>query len=107
MSDFINTDHRREPMSNRIPEPTHVDEPLEAQGYADVISRVASDKQAIILRRDGSDVAAVVPLEFLEALHDAKVMDEAQQLLKTVNWERKLKENPPPQSWFDGDEPKP
>ena len=94
-------------MTLQLQEPTHVDEPHEVQEYADVITCVAADCQPVVVRRGGADVAVVVPLEYLEFLQDALIMEEAQRLLKTVNWERKLKENPPPQAWFDRDEPKP
>lgn len=94
-------------MTTQVQQMNHVDEPHEAKDYAEVMSRVAANGQAVIVRRDGADLAAIVPLEYLELLQDALIMEEAQRLLKTVNWERKLKENPPPQSWFDGDEPKP
>jgi PHD/YefM family antitoxin component YafN of YafNO toxin-antitoxin module len=94
-------------MTTQMQPMAHVDEPHEAKDYADVISRVAAEGQAVIVRRNGADLAAIVPLEYLELLQDALQVEEAQRMLKTVNWERKLKENPPPQSWFDGDEPKP
>jgi antitoxin (DNA-binding transcriptional repressor) of toxin-antitoxin stability system len=84
-----------------------VDEPAEAKGYADVLSRVASEGQPVILRREGNDLAAIVPLSLLEELRDALAMEEAQQKLRKLDLLRLAKENPPPQSWFDNDEPKP
>ena len=38
---------------------------------------------------------------------EATAMEEAQRLLESMNLARMAKENPPPQAWFDGDEPKP
>ena len=46
-----------------VPEPTHIDEPQIAKGYADVLSEVASKRQPVIVRRAGEDLAAVIPLE--------------------------------------------
>jgi hypothetical protein len=94
-------------MSLVIQQPEKVDEPAEAKGYADVISRVASEGQAVILRREGHDLAAIVPLAFLEELIDKRAMEEAQRKLRKLDLPRIAKENPPPQSWFDNDEPKP
>jgi hypothetical protein len=94
-------------MTLQLQEPSHVDEPHDANAYADVVSRVAAEHQAIIVRRGGADVAAIVPLEYLELVLDALAMEEAQRIARTVGWDRLVKENPPPQSWFDGDEPKP
>ena len=39
--------------------------------------------------------------------YDALAKDEAERLTKTVDWKGLAKTSPPPQSWFDGDEPKP
>ena len=39
--------------------------------------------------------------------YDALARDEAERLTKTVDWKGLAKTSPPPQSWFDGDEPKP
>jgi hypothetical protein len=94
-------------MSLVIQQPEKIDEPAEAKGYADVISRVAAEGQPVIVRREGNDLAAIVPLAFLEELRDAQAMEEAQRMLKKLDLPRIAKENPPPQSWFDGDEPKP
>ena len=94
-------------MNSLLEEPEKVDEPAEAKGYADVLSRVAAEGHPVILRREGNDLAAIVPLAFLEELRDALAMEEAQRMLKKLDLPRIAKENPPPQSWFDGDEPKP
>ena len=94
-------------MTVQLQEPSHVDEPRQAQEYADVMSRVAAERRAVIVRRNGADLAAIVPLEFLELLEDAIAMEKAQQLAKKLDRTRLVKTSPPPQSWFDGDEPKP
>lgn len=88
-------------------EPNHVDEPEHAREYAEVLSRVASEHQAVIVRRGGADLAAVVPLEYLELLQDMLTRKEAEQLAARLDWEPLLKASPPPQDWFDIEEPKP
>ncbi len=87
-------------------EPNHVDEPEHAREYADVLSRVAAEHQAVIVRRGGTDLAAVVPLEYLELLRDVMSRQKAEQLAERLDWEKLLK-NSPPQEWFDGEEPRP
>ena len=57
-------------MTLQLQDPPHVDEPTEVQQYADILGRVAADRQAVIVRRGGADLAAVVPLEYLELLLD-------------------------------------
>ena len=94
-------------MTMQLQEPTHVDEPQQVQGYADVMSRVAADHKAVIVRRGGADLAAIIPLEYLEILQEALAMEEAERLTKTIDWKTLAKTSPPPQAWFDGDEPKP
>ncbi len=88
-------------------EPSHVDEPEHAREYAEVLSRVAADHQAVIVRRGGADLAAVVPLEYLELLRDVLTRQEAEQLAGRLDWENLLKTSPPSQEWFDSEEPKP
>src|SRR5690349_9166510 len=88
-------------------EPDHVDEPQLAQEYADVLSRVAADRQPVIVRRGGEDLAAVISLEHLELLRDILARQEAERLAMQIDWDRVVKAYPPPQEWFEGDEPKP
>ena len=94
-------------MTINLQERTHVDEPQQCQEYADVASRVASEKKPVVVLRNGAELVAIVALEHLEILEDALAMEEAQRILKTLDLRKIAKENPPPQSWFDGDEPKP
>jgi hypothetical protein len=86
---------------------SHVDEPGAAEGYADVLSQVATNGQPVIVRRAGEDFAAVVPLEYLELAQDAVARQKAEQLAATLDWKQLAKNSPPAQNWFDGDEPKP
>ena len=90
-----------------VPEPTHVDEPDVAAGYAAVLSQVAEQGQPVIVRRDGEDFAAVIPLEHLELMRDLLARQEAERLAGQLNWPKLVAQNPPPQHWFEGEEPKP
>ncbi len=95
-------------MTLNLEEPTRVDEPTKVEGwYADMISRVLTERQAVIVRRDGADVAVVLPFECLELLQDSIAREKALEMARKLDWDRLVKENPPPQSWFEGDEPKP
>lgn len=88
-------------------QPSHMDEPAAAQEYSNVLTRVASEHQPIILRRHGQDLAAVIPLEHLEVLQDALARQEADRVAKEIDWDTVVKTYRPPQEWFDNDEPKP
>jgi PHD/YefM family antitoxin component YafN of YafNO toxin-antitoxin module len=94
-------------MSSHLYEPNRVDEPRQAEEYADVISKVVTEKHAVMLRREGADAAVIIPLDQWEILAEALAMEECQRLLKTMNLREMAKSNPPPQAWFDIDEPKP
>ncbi len=87
--------------------PSHVDEPGLAAGYAEVFSQVATNGQPVIVRQAGEDLAAVVPLQYLELVQDAVARQKAEQISATLDWERLVKNSPPPQEWFNGNEPKP
>ena len=87
-----------------LPEPGRVDEPRAAQEYADVLSRVAAEHRAVIVRRNGEDLAAVVPLEHLELLREVLARQEVEKLAAQINWDRLVREYRPPQAWFDDDD---
>ncbi len=90
-----------------LTDPGHVDEPREAQEFSDVLSRVASDHRPVIVRRNGEDLAAVIPLEHLELLREVLARQDVEKLAAQIDWDRLVKTRPPAQEWFDGDEPKP
>lgn len=94
-------------MTTQLQEPSRVNEPQQATGYAEMISKVAAEGKALVVCRDGAEVAAIVPMEFLESVQDALARERALEMSRNLDWDRLVKENPPPQSWFDGDEPKP
>ena len=54
-----------------LEEPGRVDEPQAAREYADVLSQVAAVGRPVIVRRNGKDLAAVIPLEHLELVREA------------------------------------
>jgi PHD/YefM family antitoxin component YafN of YafNO toxin-antitoxin module len=94
-------------MQALLPEPGRIDEPGAAKEYSEVFTQVASDHRPVIVRRNGADLAAVIPLEHLEMLQDLLARQEAERVASHVNWDRLVRNSPPPQLWFDGDEPKP
>ncbi len=94
-------------MTMHLQEPGRMDEPIEAQEYADVLSRVAANHEAVILQRGGTDLAAIIPLDYLEVLLDTLARQEAERISGTLDWDRLVIANTPPQEWFDHDEPKP
>lgn len=88
-------------------EPERVDEPQRVQEYAEVFSRVASRRQPVIVRRGGSDFAAVIALEHLQLLQEILAQQEAERIASEMDWAKVAKVSAPPQQWFEGDEPKP
>ena|SRR5580765_5313797 len=88
-------------------EASRIDEPQQLGAFADVLSRVAADRHPVVIRRDGADLAAVVPIEHLELLQDLVARQEAEALASSLDWDGIVKANHPPQDWFDGEEPKP
>ena len=90
-----------------LDEPGRVDEPQAVQEFADVFTQVAADRQPVIVRRNGADLAAVIPLEYLEFVREALARQEMQKLTAQIDWEQARKTLRPVPEWFDGDEPKP
>jgi prevent-host-death family protein len=90
-----------------LDEPGRVDEPRAAQEFSDVLTRVAAEHRSVIVRRNGQDLAAVIPLEALELVREVLARQDVEKLAAQINWERARQTLRPPQEWFDGDEPKP
>src|SRR5437016_3238259 len=84
-------------------EPGQVDEPRVAQEYSDVFTHVAAEKRAVIVRRNGENLAAVIPMEHLELLQELAGRAEAEKLALQIEWDRVIPRNSPPQDWFDAD----
>ena len=49
----------------------------------------------------------MVPLAYLELAREALEWHRAEEMAKKIDWERILKTNKPPQSWFDDEEDNP
>ncbi len=90
-----------------VAEPGRVDEPRAAQEYAEVLTQVAAERRPVIVRRNGEDLAAVIPLEYLDLVREILARPEVERLAAQIDWERARQALRPPQEWFDGDEPKP
>ena len=90
-----------------IPDPGHIDEPQQAVDYAAVLSDVAARHQPVIVRRNGADFAAVVPLEHLELMREVLASQEAERLAAQLDWPRLTAACAPAKEWLEGDEPKP
>jgi prevent-host-death family protein len=95
------------PKHTLLSEPDHVDEPQQIQDYRGLVSRVAATQHPVIVRRGGADVAAVIPVAHLELLRELLAQQEAEQRAAQVDWAQMAQVSPPPQQWFEGDEPKP
>ena len=61
-----------------LEEPGRVDEPQAAQEYAAVLSQVVAAGRPVIVRRNGEDLAAVVPLEHLELVREILAHQEVE-----------------------------
>jgi hypothetical protein len=89
-----------------LEEPGRVDEPLAALGYSAMFTQVATEHRTVIVRRDGADLAAVVPLEHLELLREAVARQEVEQRAASIDWQGAGLLSPPPEAWFnDNDNP--
>jgi hypothetical protein len=90
-----------------LEEPGRVDEPQAAQEYSAVLTQVAAACRPVIVRRNGEDLAAVIPLEHLELVREFMASQEVQRLAAQIDWDRARQTLRPSQEWYDGDEPKP
>jgi hypothetical protein len=85
-----------------LEEPGRVDEPQAAQEYAAVLTRVVAAGRPVIVRRNGEDLAAVIPLEHLEFVREILARQEAERSAAAIDRSRS-KALRPPQSWFHDD----
>src|SRR5712692_4092265 len=84
-----------------LPEPGRVNEPQAVQEYANMLSQVVAEGKPVIIRRNGEDLAAVIPLEYLELLREVLACQEVEKLAAQIDWDRVPKTHRPPQEWFD------
>jgi hypothetical protein len=87
-----------------LEEPGRVDEPKGAKEYADVLSEVATAGRPVIVRRNGEDLAAVIPLEQLELIREILARQEVEASAAQIDWKLEQRAVRPPQSWFDDDD---
>ncbi len=88
-------------LQSLLTEPGRVDEPRAVQEYSDVLSQVAADGKPLIVRRNGADLAVIIPLEYLELLREFVARQEVEQRAAQIDWNRVPKTHRPPQEWFD------
>jgi PHD/YefM family antitoxin component YafN of YafNO toxin-antitoxin module len=88
-------------------EPDRVDEPKAARDYADVLSQVAAAGRPVIVRRNGEDLAAVIPLEHLELVREILARHEVETAAAEIDWSRARNTLRPPQSWFEDEDDNP
>jgi hypothetical protein len=84
-----------------LTEPGRIDEPGAVQEYAAVLSQVAAAGRPVIVRRNGEDLAAVIPLEYLELLREVVARQEVEKRAAEVDWSQTREALRPPQEWFD------
>jgi PHD/YefM family antitoxin component YafN of YafNO toxin-antitoxin module len=82
-------------------EPDRVEEPQAVQEYYAVLSQLASARRPLIVRRNGEDLAAVIPLELLELLQEAIAREEVEKRAAQIHWHGLPGTHRPPQAWFD------
>jgi hypothetical protein len=81
-----------------LEEPSRVDEPQAAKGYADVLSLVVSGGKPMIVCRDGDDRAAVISIEHLELVREMLAQREVERVAAQIDWDRARRNSRPPQS---------
>jgi hypothetical protein len=64
----------------------YVEEPHRIQEYARVLDRAAVERQPVVVRRRGIEVAAVISLEHLRVLQDALAYEKAEKLAARIDW---------------------
>ena len=84
-----------------LAEPGRVDEPQVAQEVSDVLSQVVAEGKPMIVRRNGEDLAAVIPLEYLEFLREVVARQEVEKRAAHIDWNCVSQTLRPPQEWFD------
>lgn len=83
-----------------LTEPGRVDEPCGVQEYSAILSQVVAEGKSVIVRRDGADLAAVVPLADLEAVREILAREQVEKLASQIDWDA-VPVRSPPQEWLD------
>ena len=84
-----------------LDEPGRVDEPRAAPEFSDALTQVAAERRPVIVRRNGEDLAALIPLEHLELVREALARQEVERRAAQIDWSQAGEAHRPPQSWFD------
>ncbi len=90
-----------------VREPGRVDEPHAAQEYADVLSEVVAHGRPVIVRRNGEDLAAIIPVQHLNLVREILAQHQAGKSAAEINWASGTPIPGPPQSWFDDQDDNP
>ncbi len=85
-------------------DPIRVDEPSSSQEFSAALTQAVTGHRPVIVRRGGEDLAALIPLEYLEVLREALARQEAERLASQIDWNSVVKHRQPPREWFDDDE---
>ena len=88
-------------MQSLLAEPGRIEEPRAIQEYSEVLTRVAREGQPMIVRRNGADLAAVIPLADLEMVREILARQQLEERAAQIDWDRARKTLRPPQEWFD------
>src|SRR5437868_14563234 len=94
-------------IASLITEPGRVDEPQAATDYSNVLTQVAAEHRPVIVRRNGEDLSAVIPLEHLELVREILAQQDVERLAARTDWVGPRQALRPPQSWFDDEEDNP
>src|SRR5438445_549217 len=81
-----------------VTEADRVDEPQEAKDYSEVLNRVAAERRPVIVRRNGKDVVAVIPIDYLPALEELLAWEQVEKRAARIDWERAVQTLRPPQA---------
>jgi len=73
----------------------------------EVLSQVAAAGRPVIVRRNGEDLAAVIPLAHLELVREILARQEVERSAAEIDWSREQPTLRPPQSWFDDEHDNP
>jgi hypothetical protein len=92
---------------NCLSEPVRVAEPQTVKGFSDLLTQAAVGSRPVIVCRNGQDVVAVVPPQWLDLLRELQGQQAAEELAARIDWGQARNTLRPPQAWFKGDEPKP
>ena len=92
---------------SQLDEPGRVDEPRAAPEFSDALTRVAAEQRPVIVRRNGEDLAALIPLQYLELVREVLARREVERRAAQIDWERARPVPKPPQAWFDDEEDNP